>query len=181
MINVERSQVRKETAWAIMYTQPGALTGHVMLLLMFFIYTTAHVKIRTQCFEAFWYTHHLVSRAVLARDLHADLTQTCRPSSSSSGSTRTPVSRLGVRCRRLLISLPAPQPVASFAVLYLIPPSSAWATSRGTGPSGAASPTLSSESFARFVFGALSFVGLLADLRRGFRSVLVALPPWSAS
>ena len=61
MINVERSQARKETAWAIMYTQPGGLTGHVMLLIMLLMYTTAHHKIRKQCYEAFWFTHHLVS------------------------------------------------------------------------------------------------------------------------
>lgn len=60
MFNVERTQVRKETAWAIMYTQPGGLTGHFMLLLMFLMYTTAHRQIRKQSFEAFWYTHHLV-------------------------------------------------------------------------------------------------------------------------
>jgi NADPH oxidase len=31
-----------------------------MLLIMFLMYTTAHHTIRKQCFEAFWYTHHLV-------------------------------------------------------------------------------------------------------------------------
>jgi hypothetical protein len=31
-----------------------------MLLIMFLLYTTAHASIRKQCFEAFWYTHHLV-------------------------------------------------------------------------------------------------------------------------
>jgi hypothetical protein len=31
-----------------------------MLLIMFLMYTTAHLMIRKQCFEAFWYTHHLV-------------------------------------------------------------------------------------------------------------------------
>ena len=31
-----------------------------MLLIMFLMYTTAHHAIRKQCFEAFWYTHHLV-------------------------------------------------------------------------------------------------------------------------
>ena len=35
MIHVEQTQVRKETAAGIMYTQPGAFTGHVMLLIMF--------------------------------------------------------------------------------------------------------------------------------------------------
>lgn len=34
-----------------------------MLLIMLLMYTTAHKKIRQQCFEAFWYTHHLVSAA----------------------------------------------------------------------------------------------------------------------
>ncbi|WVQ80783.1 hypothetical protein IAT38_002888 [Cryptococcus sp. DSM 104549] len=58
-INVERTQVRKETAWEIHYTQPGGFTGHVMLLIMFVLYTTEHASIRKQCFEAFWYTHHL--------------------------------------------------------------------------------------------------------------------------
>ncbi|GAA5867119.1 hypothetical protein JCM8547_006245 [Rhodosporidiobolus lusitaniae] len=71
MINVERTQIRKETAWAIMYTQPGGFTGHVMLLLMFFIYTTAHRQIREKCFEAFWYTHHLVVLFLICLYVHA--------------------------------------------------------------------------------------------------------------
>jgi NADPH oxidase len=77
-INVERTQVREQTAAEIHYAQPGGITGHTyvrvetssnfrhsdpgrMLLIMFLMYTTAHAKIRKQCFEAFWYTHHLVS------------------------------------------------------------------------------------------------------------------------
>jgi len=69
----------------IHYTQAGGITGHTyvpshstlhssssvldfdcndaddrMLLIMFLMYTTAHQMIRKQCFEAFWYTHHLV-------------------------------------------------------------------------------------------------------------------------
>ncbi|SCV69961.1 BQ2448_1355 [Microbotryum intermedium] len=60
MLNVERTQIRKEMAWAIMYTQPGGFTGHVMLLFMLLIYSTAHKRIKTECFEAFWYTHQLV-------------------------------------------------------------------------------------------------------------------------
>jgi len=58
-INVERAQLRKQTALQIHYTQPGGITGHFMLLIMLLMYTTAHHKIRQQCFEAFWYTHHL--------------------------------------------------------------------------------------------------------------------------
>ncbi|KAF8846310.1 hypothetical protein BDN67DRAFT_890690 [Paxillus ammoniavirescens] len=57
--NVERTQVRVETALDIHYTQAGGITGHFMLLIMVLMYTTAHHKIRHQCFEAFWYTHHL--------------------------------------------------------------------------------------------------------------------------
>jgi len=58
-INVERTQIRKQSAQDIHYKQPGGITGHFMLLIMVLMYTTAHHKIRNQCFEAFWYTHHL--------------------------------------------------------------------------------------------------------------------------
>ncbi|KAG1749920.1 ferric reductase NAD binding domain-containing protein [Suillus paluster] len=57
--NVERTQVRAEYALQIHYTQAGGITGHFMLLIMVLMYATAHHKIRNQCFEAFWYTHHL--------------------------------------------------------------------------------------------------------------------------
>lgn len=33
-INVERTQVRPQTALEIHYTQPGGITGHVLLLIM---------------------------------------------------------------------------------------------------------------------------------------------------
>ncbi|EIW70423.1 hypothetical protein TREMEDRAFT_68048 [Tremella mesenterica DSM 1558] len=70
-INVERTQVRKQTAWEIHYTQPGGLTGHVMLLIMLLIYTTAHASVRQQCFEAFWYTHHLAFFFMVGLYTHA--------------------------------------------------------------------------------------------------------------
>ena len=57
--NVEKSQIRPVQAVQIHYTQPGGITGHVMLLCMLLMYTTAHAKIRQQSFETFWYTHHL--------------------------------------------------------------------------------------------------------------------------
>ncbi|KEZ42411.1 Cytochrome b-245 heavy chain subunit beta [Scedosporium apiospermum] len=57
--NVERTQLRPGFALDIHYKQAGGITGHVMLFCMLLMYTTAHVKIRQQCFEAFWYTHHL--------------------------------------------------------------------------------------------------------------------------
>ncbi|KAF8560294.1 hypothetical protein OG21DRAFT_1473741 [Imleria badia] len=69
--NVELTQVRTETAMDIHYTQAGGITGHFMLLVMLLIYTTAHHKIRHQCFEAFWYTHHLAFFFFLALYSHA--------------------------------------------------------------------------------------------------------------
>ncbi|KAM0789559.1 hypothetical protein ACM66B_000370 [Microbotryomycetes sp. NB124-2] len=71
MFNVELTQIRKETAWAIMYTQPGGFTGHVMLLIMFVMYTTANRRIRQQAFETFWYTHHLFILFLLCLYTHA--------------------------------------------------------------------------------------------------------------
>ncbi|OAA62765.1 NADPH oxidase [Niveomyces insectorum RCEF 264] len=57
--NVELSQIRPVTAVQIHYTQPGGITGHIMLFCMLLMYTTAHHRIRQQSFETFWYTHHL--------------------------------------------------------------------------------------------------------------------------
>ncbi|KAJ6551794.1 NADPH oxidase [Mycena capillaripes] len=70
-INVERTQVRKQHALEIHYTQPGGFTGHFMLLIMLLMYTTASAKIRNQCFEAFWYTHHLAFFFMLGLYTHA--------------------------------------------------------------------------------------------------------------
>lgn len=69
--NVEKSQVRPELAVQIHYTQAGGITGHIMLLCMLFMYTTAHHRIRQQCYEAFWYTHHLFIPFLLAMYTHA--------------------------------------------------------------------------------------------------------------
>jgi len=70
-INVERTQVRKQIALQIHYTQPGGITGHFMLLIMLLMYTTASAKVRNQCFEAFWYTHHLAFFFMLGLYTHA--------------------------------------------------------------------------------------------------------------
>lgn len=69
--NVERSQVRPEAAVQIHYTQAGGITGHVMLLCMLLMYTTAHAKIRQQSYETFWYTHHMFVPFFLAMYTHA--------------------------------------------------------------------------------------------------------------
>ncbi|MBW0522896.1 hypothetical protein O181_062611 [Austropuccinia psidii MF-1] len=71
MFHVEETQVRPDTAVGIMYTQPGGVTGHLMLVIMCLMYTTANAKIRTQCFEAFWYTHHLALFWALGLYTHA--------------------------------------------------------------------------------------------------------------
>ncbi|KAI0004260.1 NADPH oxidase [Russula compacta] len=70
-INVERTQVRPQLAVQIHYTQPGGITGHFMLFMMVLMYTTAHHKIRAQCFEAFWYTHHLAFFFMIGLYTHA--------------------------------------------------------------------------------------------------------------
>ncbi|MCJ1291686.1 hypothetical protein MMC34_003231 [Xylographa carneopallida] len=59
------------TAVEIQYTEAGGITGHVMLLCMLLIYTTAHAKIRQQSYETFWYTHHLFVPFFLALYTHA--------------------------------------------------------------------------------------------------------------
>jgi NADPH oxidase len=69
--NVEKTQIRPEIALDIHYTQPGGITGHFMLLIMFLMYSTAHYKVRQQCFEAFWYTHHLAFFFMIGIYAHA--------------------------------------------------------------------------------------------------------------
>ncbi|KAI9215984.1 hypothetical protein BC828DRAFT_28931, partial [Blastocladiella britannica] len=46
-------------SYQIHYTMWGGATGHVMVMLMFFMYTAAAIKMRNQSFETFWYVHHL--------------------------------------------------------------------------------------------------------------------------
>jgi len=65
------AEIRKETALQIHYTQPGGITGHFMLLIMVLMYSTAHHTVRQQCFEAFWYTHHLAFFFMLGLYTHA--------------------------------------------------------------------------------------------------------------
>ncbi|KAI5784245.1 ferric reductase NAD binding domain-containing protein [Pyronema domesticum] len=69
--NVEKTQIRPTTALNIHYRDAGGITGHIMLLCMVLMFTTAHSKIRHQCFEAFWYTHHLFIIFMLGFYTHA--------------------------------------------------------------------------------------------------------------
>lgn len=87
--NVEKTQVRPETAVEIHYTQPGGITGHIMLLCMLLMYTTAHHRIRQQSFETFWYTHHLFIPFLLGMYTHATgcfVRDTTNPYSPFAGS-----------------------------------------------------------------------------------------------
>jgi NADPH oxidase len=69
--NVEKTQIRPVTAVQIHYTEAGGITGHIMLLCMLMMYTTAHAKIRQQSFETFWYVHHLFIPFLLGLYTHA--------------------------------------------------------------------------------------------------------------
>lgn len=68
--NIEKTQLRPELAVQIHYTQAAGITGHVMLLCMLLMYTTAHHRIRQQAYETFWYTHHLFIPFLLALYTH---------------------------------------------------------------------------------------------------------------
>ncbi|CAI7583531.1 unnamed protein product [Penicillium manginii] len=68
--NIEKNHVRPELAVQIHYTQAAGITGHVMLLCMLLMYTTAHHRIRQQAYETFWYTHHLFIPFLLALYTH---------------------------------------------------------------------------------------------------------------
>ena len=69
--NVEKNHIRPVLAVQIHYTEAGGITGHVMLLCMMLMYTTAHHRIRQQAYETFWYTHHLFVPFLLALYTHA--------------------------------------------------------------------------------------------------------------
>ncbi|CAB4384687.1 unnamed protein product [Rhizophagus irregularis] len=60
-----------EKAWFIHYFSPGGQTGHIMLLIMVLMYTSAHRSIRQQSFETFWYTHHLAFIFMMCLYTHA--------------------------------------------------------------------------------------------------------------
>lgn len=69
--NIERTQIRRKAAVQLHYTQPGGITGHVMLLCMMLIYTSSHARIRQQSFELFHYVHHVYILFILALLSHA--------------------------------------------------------------------------------------------------------------
>ncbi|KAJ5231162.1 hypothetical protein N7489_011870 [Penicillium chrysogenum] len=69
--NIEQEQIRPELAVEIHFARASGITGHVMLLCMMLMYTTAHHRIRQQAYETFWYAHHLFIPFMLALYTHA--------------------------------------------------------------------------------------------------------------
>lgn len=57
--NIAKLMLRPTNAVRIHFTQPGGITGHIMLLCMLLIFTTAHSRIRQRSYEVFWYNHHI--------------------------------------------------------------------------------------------------------------------------
>lgn len=45
--------------WQVHYTTWAGITGHLMLFIMFLMYTSAKIEVRHKKFEIFWFTHHL--------------------------------------------------------------------------------------------------------------------------
>lgn len=68
---IRAEQLNLAPAWVIHYEKPAGITGHVMLLCMTLMYTSAHHSIRKQSFETFWYTHHLAFIFMLCLYTHA--------------------------------------------------------------------------------------------------------------
>ncbi|CAH1756817.1 12553_t:CDS:1 [Entrophospora sp. SA101] len=62
----------KYTAYYLHYNTWAGTTGHLMLLIMVLMYTSAHASMRQQSFETFWYTHHLAFFFMLCLYLHAN-------------------------------------------------------------------------------------------------------------
>ncbi|KAJ5884720.1 hypothetical protein N7495_009230 [Penicillium taxi] len=69
--NIEKDKIRPESAVDMHFKTAAGITGHVMLLCMMLMYTTAHARIRQQAYETFWYTHHLFIPFMLALYTHS--------------------------------------------------------------------------------------------------------------
>eukprot|EP01113_Clastostelium_recurvatum_P047536 TRINITY_DN849_c0_g1_i1.p1 TRINITY_DN849_c0_g1~~TRINITY_DN849_c0_g1_i1.p1 ORF type:complete len:536 (+),score=150.99 TRINITY_DN849_c0_g1_i1:64-1671(+) len=44
---------------ALAFTSSAGSTGHILIIIMVFMYSSATAKVRSPMFEAFWFTHHL--------------------------------------------------------------------------------------------------------------------------
>jgi NADPH oxidase len=91
----------------IHYVHAGGITGHVMVMAMFWMYTSAHISIRRQSFELFWYVHHLFIVFYLALLFHAygcfvsTLDKRCKPYRSWPWTLTTCLMYVAERMNRL--------------------------------------------------------------------------------
>ncbi|KAI3661171.1 hypothetical protein MP638_005608 [Amoeboaphelidium occidentale] len=60
-----------KTALYLLYTHPAGITGVLMVVFFFLVYTSAMQAIRTHCFEMFWYTHHLGILGLIIQCVHS--------------------------------------------------------------------------------------------------------------
>jgi len=58
-LNIERKGLRSDTALQIHFTQPAGITGHIMLMLMFVIYTTSLPHFQKHNWALFQFSHYL--------------------------------------------------------------------------------------------------------------------------
>ena len=58
-------------AWQIHYMAWGGVTGHIMLLICFLMFTSVKMEVKKKNFEIFWYTHHLFLPFFFALFFHA--------------------------------------------------------------------------------------------------------------
>jgi len=70
-LNIERKGLRSDTALQIHFTQPAGITGHIMLMLMFVIYTTSLPHFRKHNWALFQFSHYLYLPLIFALLTHA--------------------------------------------------------------------------------------------------------------
>lgn len=71
IVQYQLPQAKLGEAWQIHYTQYGGVTGHIMLLICFLMFTSAKQNVKQKNFEIFWYTHHLFVPFYICLFFHA--------------------------------------------------------------------------------------------------------------
>ena len=71
IVQFQLTQAGLGTAADIHYKSWAGSTGHIMLLVMFIMYTAANQNVKTKKFELFWYSHHLFVVFYLCMFFHA--------------------------------------------------------------------------------------------------------------
>ena len=71
LVQYQAPQTKLGKAFEIHYQQWAGITGHIMVVIMFLIYTSAKRQVRQKNYEFFWYTHHLFIPFYIIFFLHA--------------------------------------------------------------------------------------------------------------